>query len=244
MENPFEKKPVTLIIALGALVVLILGAGIVSTYYSIPNPPDVNSTSTAANPPSQTTATSTPPATAGWEINFERPYSISWNDGLQDLIVQGSYTRKINVRGALAGISIKQMRLPQTGHSNYAAYGGGETVTAAVLKLKTTLFDPLMGSNYYKICNTPVRIASNMRRVVDESGQLEFPYDAFIGTANECIEPGKNIEFDQDVIFPIRGGETEFTFTTGSSSEMFFFVEALENGSISVEKVPQGDIPG
>lgn len=56
MENPLERKPVTLIIILGAIVLLILGAGIISTYYNNNN------------------KTPLPP------VLPDSPYSIAWEE--------------------------------------------------------------------------------------------------------------------------------------------------------------------
>lgn len=75
MENPFEKKPTILIISLGAIVLLILGAGIISTYFN--------------------NKTNVP------QILPDSPYSIAWEEASANLVLNGEANRPIRAKFSL-----------------------------------------------------------------------------------------------------------------------------------------------
>ncbi|OGZ53974.1 MAG: hypothetical protein A3B25_02755 [Candidatus Ryanbacteria bacterium RIFCSPLOWO2_01_FULL_48_26] len=84
MENPFEKKPITLIISLAAIILLILGAGIISSYFG---------------KPAETTA-----------ILPDSPYSITWENTRGNLILREGETRQVRTKFSL--LNIQQTSTP------------------------------------------------------------------------------------------------------------------------------------
>ncbi len=87
MENPFDKKPWALVISLGAIVVLILGAGVLSTYYNRLQSP------------------------VGAITLPDSPYSVSWDDGVQTLTAAGPISRPANVKLSLLDVHASSISL-------------------------------------------------------------------------------------------------------------------------------------
>ncbi len=210
MENPFEKKPLMLIISLGAIIILILGAGIISTFYGSQEVPA---------PLSLTLPDSS--------------YSISWEDSAH--IISSSHSQPpITARTKLSLLHVQ--RIPLTFTEGISERSG---LTLTFGALVSTL-----SSSTEKICDWKIPIG--LRRVADEAGTLVAPQSAYFTPEQNtklCIEPQKPLLLEKKVIFPIPESESEFLFTTGEPTNVFFTVKVSATGTIQVERAPQ-EIPG
>lgn len=195
-----ERKPLVFITVIGAIIVLILGAGVISMYYGKREP--------------------APHALT------ESPYEISWGDGRQYLLVEGSQSQPVEAK-----FSLFDVRREQVDGKNALALG----VWALILDT---------ASSTKKICAW--KLPLNIRRVADENGTLAAPSDTYLESTTEapaCIVPKEPLLIGKKITFPVPASEDEFVFTTGDPSNLFFSVRVSATGTIHVERAPQ-EIPG
>jgi hypothetical protein len=258
MKNMFQqvKSPLVIVgIILGAalLILTISWYKRSATLYSVdPVQPKIDESLTRAPSPVTTTSsnefpnaiTPAPQITKSsdsmrWESTFAFPYYLSWRDPGQRGVYPITWTLTKITLGeeavppdpAIQYTDTNQFWKKQSGEK----YRVGELVNAMTFYFKMTSEDspPFSGS-------TPT---ITLRRVLDEEGNMASPVTTWIyfsEVGSIGLRPNETY-YDKPVVFSVPKGETEFLFTTGGTTNIFFFVKAMPDGTVKVEKVPTSE---
>jgi len=226
-EDKIHRQKI-LICALAVAVILLLGImiilfirGRVEENITIEQPPAGSAPAANAPPPASST-----PAAALKSAYFALPYPLTWMDGADGFDLTGVTLGEINAMPDIANMGTGQ------------PYAQGTKLYALTLILKISTG------------NSASCLSVNMRRVVSEEGDLaqpnttsyDFP-DVRGGNIQDRLRcPAPNSTFDnQKIVFVVPQTDKEFTFTTGGSSNIFFFVTVENDGMLKVEKAPTSE---
>ena len=94
-----------------------------------------------------------------------------------------------------------------------------------------------------KMPNKSLCVPINILRLVDEAGNFAPPItkEFSFPDSGSCNGTAGTTYENQEVAFGIRLDETPFTFTTGGTSNIFFFVHVSNKGEISIENAPTSE---
>lgn len=231
------RRQKILIYILACAVILLLGAVVIlflrertEENITIGQPSAQTAPTTTSAPPQAVPAPSSSapvsPKPALKSAYFTYPYPLTWTENADEFALTGVTLGEIDAMPDMINGSTGQ------------PYPNGAKVYALTLVLKISTGDSQM-------C-LPV----NMRRVINEAGDLAQPNTAaygFLDVRGGNIQdqlrcPAPNSVFDnQKVVFVVPQTDTQFTFTTGGSSNIFFFVSVQNDGTLKVEKAPTSE---
>jgi hypothetical protein len=227
MDEKKIRRQKILICILAIAVILLLGAVIV---LFIRERVEENITVEQPTPNPAPVATSTlqpassTPAAALKSAYFTSPYPLTWTEGADKFNLTGVMLGEIDAAPDLVSAS--------TGKP----YPQGTKIYALTLVLTISTG------------NSSMCLPLNMRRVINESGDLaqpnttayDFPDVRGSGAKGYC--PAPNSTFDnQNIVFEVPRTDTQFTLTTDGSSNVFFFVTVQGDGTLKVEKAPTSE---
>ena len=225
-ENGSHRQKI-LIYILSVAVILLLGAVVILFIRSRVEENITVQQAPASPAPAVTNATSSAsstPVSALKSAYFTLPYPLTWMDGADEFDLTGVTLGEIDATPDIVNARTGQ------------PYQQGTRIYALTLIFKISTG------------NSSMCLPLNMRRVMNEAGDLaqpnttsyDFPDVRGSGAKGYC--PAPNSTFDgQKIIFEASRTDTQFTLTTGGSSNIFFFVSVQDDGTLSVRKVPTSE---